>query len=389
MNPSASGWLKKLLGIIKDSPLWQLNEVDFYQRLKRTGFIYGSNIGVIEESISNLDLSEEERCKANMIVALYYFHHKEECRLDFADSIVKFYQAIDGHKQSLLSGLLGESNQDAVVESIIHKRIHIDGFLLTKNFNYFLINALLFTDILGYQQFLQGQKLVKNYMSRYEAALETVVFKVLNSKSEKSKYDDNLIKLFESSMRFQNLRTTPSEELCQIVKSPLEKHYLIDTICMASWTDTYIDRNEYAYLTQLKNDLQIDNEIIGQSIDDINNFYQLHKKDIAFLNHRNLAQSFYDNSSSLVMRLIKRNSQRLLKELSQSKEAMLLLTKSTQRPLTEDEQKVIQTQLLDIFKSIPSLAIFLLPGGMLLMPLFIKLIPQLLPSAFDDNRLDE
>ena len=68
---------------------------------------------------------------------------------------------------------------------------------------------------------------------------------------------------------------------------------------------------------------------------------------------------------------------------------MLLLTKSTQRPLTESEQKVIQTQLLDIFKSIPSLAIFLLPGGMLLMPLFIKFIPQLLPSAFDDNRMED
>jgi len=388
MNPSASGWLKKLLGILEDSSLWQLDEAVFYQRLKGTGFIYGSNIGVIEEAIAHLDLSEEERCKANMIAALYYFHHTAHSTLEFTDSIIKFYQAIDGHKQSLLSGLLGDSNQESVVESIIHKRIHIDGFLLTKNFNYFLINALLFADILGYQQFLKGHPVVKAYMSRYEAALETVVFKVLNSKAEKSKYDENLIKLFESSMRFQNLRSTPTEELCQIVKSSLEKHYLIDTICMASWTDSYIDRNEYAYLKQLKNDLQIEAAVIGASIDDINSFYEEHKKSIAFLNHRNLAQSFYDNSSSLVMRLIKRNSKRLLKELSQSKEAMLLLTQSTQRPLTEEEQKIIQTQLLDIFKSIPSLAIFLLPGGMLLMPLFIKLIPQLLPSAFDDNRLE-
>ena len=77
------------------------------------------------------------------------------------------------------------------------------------------------------------------------------------------------------------------------------------------------------------------------------------------------------------------------KSLKIRDEAMHLLHQSTKRNLTDEELKVIQTQLLDIFKSIPSLAIFLLPGGMLLMPLFVKFIPQLLPSAFDDNRLED
>jgi hypothetical protein len=388
MNPSANGWLKKLLVLIEDSTLWHLESSEFYRALKATGFIYGSNISVIDPKLSSLDLAEEERCKTNMVIALYYFYRLEACELAFSESVIGFYKAIDGHKQSILSGFLGESNSSSTVEDIIHQRIHIDGFLLTKNFNYFLINALLFTDILAYQYFLQGHKDVKAFMSRYEAALETVVFKVLNSKSVKTKYDQNLIRLFESSMRYQDNPSVSNEELSEILSTNLEKQYLIDAVCMASWSDTHIDRKEYAYLSQLKQDLEIDQSVIIRSIDDINAFYQSHKEDIAFLNHRNLAQSFYENSSSLVMRLIKRNSKRLLKELSQSKEAMRLLTKSTQRPLTEAEQKLIQTQLLDIFKSIPSLAIFLLPGGMLLMPLFIKLIPQLLPSAFDDNRLE-
>jgi hypothetical protein len=91
----------------------------------------------------------------------------------------------------------------------------------------------------------------------------------------------------------------------------------------------------------------------------------------------------------VVSKLITRNSKRLIKELSESKEAMTLLAQSTQRNLTDDEQKKIQSQLLDIFKSIPSLAIFMLPGGMLLLPLFVKFIPKLLPSAFDDNRIED
>jgi len=68
---------------------------------------------------------------------------------------------------------------------------------------------------------------------------------------------------------------------------------------------------------------------------------------------------------------------------------MKLLTQSTVRDLNEDEQKKVQEQLLDIFKSIPSLAIFMLPGGALLLPLVVKFIPKLLPSAFDDNRVED
>ncbi|WP_245795522.1 LETM1 domain-containing protein [Arenibacter nanhaiticus] len=53
------------------------------------------------------------------------------------------------------------------------------------------------------------------------------------------------------------------------------------------------------------------------------------------------------------------------------------------------ERKKVQNQLLYIFKIIPSLvAIFILPGGAVLLPVFIKLIPKLLPSAFDENRVD-
>ena len=49
------------------------------------------------------------------------------------------------------------------------------------------------------------------------------------------------------------------------------------------------------------------------------------------------------------------------------------------------EKKKVRRQLLDICKTIPSLTIFLLPGGSLLLPILIKFIPQLLPSSFNEN----
>ncbi|MFC5048951.1 LETM1 domain-containing protein [Aquimarina hainanensis] len=76
----------------------------------------------------------------------------------------------------------------------------------------------------------------------------------------------------------------------------------------------------------------------------------------------------------------------MINEITQSKELMILLGQSTTRELSSSEKQKVKRQLLDICKTIPSLAIFILPGGSLLLPLLIKFIPQLLPSAFNENK---
>ncbi len=83
--------------------------------------------------------------------------------------------------------------------------------------------------------------------------------------------------------------------------------------------------------------------------------------------------------------LLQKNKRLFKKELSQSKEAFSLLKKSTQTSLSEEEKEKIKIQLLDICKAIPAFAVFMLPGGALLLPLLIKLIPDILPSAFQDE----
>ena len=86
-----------------------------------------------------------------------------------------------------------------------------------------------------------------------------------------------------------------------------------------------------------------------------------------------------------IKELLQKNKKRLYKELSQSKELMQLLTKSTYQKLTDEEKDKVKTQLLDILKSMPAFAVFMLPGGALLLPLLIKLIPDILPSSFRED----
>ena len=80
--------------------------------------------------------------------------------------------------------------------------------------------------------------------------------------------------------------------------------------------------------------------------------------------------------------LLQKNKNNLVQELHESKELVVLLTQSTTRNLTDEEKGKVKEQLLDICKSIPAFTVFMLPGGALLLPLLIKAIPNLLPSAF-------
>ena len=389
MNPSASGWIKKLLIEVSGSICFHLETIAFYNRLKQTGFIYGSNVDVVLDFPKPFDFTDEERCKINLLTAFYYIHNKEQCQENFTDNLIRYYKAISNKKRSFFDELFGDKSSDSLLEKMIHKRIYIDDNFITKNFNYFLVNAFLFVDILGYQRFLKDENAIRDYIINLESALETLVFSAIDVKTEKTKYDNNLIRLIEESSRHKDSELPTYADATAFITQPLEKLYLIDLVCMASWSDKVIDKEEREFLNGLRQDLELHPEDIIRSVDDINAFYEAHKDEVAFLQSKNLAQSFYNNSSKVVSKLIKRNSKRLIKELSESKDAMWLLAQSTQRNLTDEEQKKIQTQLLDIFKSIPSLAIFMLPGGMILLPLFVKFIPKLLPSAFDDNRIEQ
>jgi hypothetical protein len=87
-----------------------------------------------------------------------------------------------------------------------------------------------------------------------------------------------------------------------------------------------------------------------------------------------------------VKALLQRNKLRLQQELLESKEALYLIKKSTKTQLTLEEKLKVKIQLLDICKSIPAFTVFMLPGGALLLPLLIKLIPDILPTAFREDK---
>jgi predicted DNA-binding protein YlxM (UPF0122 family) len=165
----------------------------------------------------------------------------------------------------------------------------------------------------------------------------------------------------------------------------LEKKYLIDVAGMALWSDGVIEKNEAYFLHKLADLTTVSDDFVTESIATTNEFITNYKDEIPYFNYSNPVKHFYDQTTQTVTKLITRNKNRLVKEIIQSKELMLLLAISTRRDLDEKEKKKVKKQLLDICKTVPSLTIFLLPGGSLLLPILIKFIPRLLPSAFNEN----
>lgn len=92
-------------------------------------------------------------------------------------------------------------------------------------------------------------------------------------------------------------------------------------------------------------------------------------------------------SKEEIIRLLEKNKKAFLKELQESKELVILLKKSVTTKLSPEEKTKVKEQVLDICKAIPAFAIFLLPGGGLLLPLLVKFIPNILPSSYRNEDL--
>ncbi len=396
MNPSAAGWINKLWKLSDGKVAFQsISHSTYYHRVRHAGFIYGTNIEPwLPLSIEN-SLTEEETTKLNLFLALTYTYKEHFGSLDqeaVTNSILEFYKQLKAKRLTLLDKIIVGKSSTAQLEKVLHYRIQVNENVFTRNFSNIITNALLFVDVLAYQYFLRGNANAHTYAESLEQSITSVVLNALNAKEEKTDYDELLVKLLQSSLRYNEIPEQHSvAELCALLTSytdPLEKLYIIDLACMAVWNDRALDKQEDHFVWALGLDLGLEQKEISFALSFAHSFILQHQDKIAIFNTSNPVKHFYDQSSRMVNVLILRNKKRLLKELDESKELLLLLTKSTTKDLNDDEKQKVRDQLLDICKTVPSLAIFALPGGMVLLPLLIKFIPKLLPSAFDDNRVE-
>lgn len=394
INPSASGWIDKFFIEQKFSKDTVSQTTDnFYQKVRDTGFIYGHIItfetpniidtkGWFKDEISKVAL-------LNTLYGVFCVTNEEINSENFIKQVVSFYNEMNPQGFNLFKKILPKNSLSLTLEKIIDERVQTNDSIISKNFSHLVTNALLFIDVLAFRQYLIHGEIPEKYLKKIEETIVNIVTLALKIKSKKSQYDNLLIKLFEASIRYSKFSriSVQSLETLQLdyFTNELEHYYLIDIAGMALWSDGKIENNEAYFLHSLAETVSVSDDFVKQSIDSTDAFITKHKKEIPYFNYSNPVKHFYDQTTQSVVTLISRNKNRLIKELTQSKELMVLLAYSTRRDLDEKEKRKVKKQLLEICKTIPSLTIFLLPGGSLLLPILIKFIPTLLPSAFNEN----
>lgn len=398
INPSANGWIDKFFLEQKFSQLPVVAYPDlFYKKVRETGFIYGHivsfNTMVPIETKGWLPNEVSKVALLNTLYNIYGLTNPENNPEKFVLKAMDFYDNMNPQGFNLFKKVLPSNTPSLNLEKIIDTRVQTNIDIISKNFSHILTNALLFVDALAFHQYLIHGVIPEKYLKKIEESIVSIVSLALKTKSNKSKYDDLLIKLFEASVRYSKFSKVSVQNLEELkldyFTQELEKYYLIDMAGMALWSDGVIEKNEAHFLYKLAEFMNVSDDFVAESIKKTNEFIITYKTDIPYFNYSNPVKHFYDQTTQSVVVLITRNKNRLFKEISESKELMVLLAHSTRRDLDEKEKAKVKKQLLDICKSIPSLTIFLLPGGSLLLPILIKFIPKMLPSSFNENLNNE
>ena len=395
MNPSASGWINKL-GHLLQNNTDGFNDFDqLYLNLKENGFVYGVHLHIPSFVNSEHRLTDDEVAKINLFMALFYvfkLYHGSTDLKQFVKVVLDYYQHLEINEISFFEKIIAGTDNESKLERLIDSRIKLGENLIDRTFGNSITNSLLFIDVLTFKKFLEGETSILGHARILEYSAINIALHAKKTK-ESDAHEAKLVQLLASSLTYVDIEPDKYDRSYhKIIGNQLsneEKQYLLDLTCMAVWKDQAIEPHELDFVKTIGTDLDKTQDEVEISFKQAKEFFEKNYKRISFLHDKSLAVQYYDSMSKTIGKLIQRNNKRLQKELAESKELIALISKSTVKELTNEEKKKMRSQLIDIFKSIPSLAIFMLPGGAILLPIFIKLIPTLLPSAFDDNRMEK
>ena len=172
---------------------------------------------------------------------------------------------------------------------------------------------------------------------------------------------------------------------CSFTQSSISR-YLVEQLILLSFIDNQVAWQERELIENISQKLGLSSDELEELYFTVAEFFSVNNERLEFLKNNAAAKQFQDYMNDKVVMLVKKNVGKIMKEIEETKELSELLVKATTTPLTKDEKQKVQDQLMDIVKTIPALAIFALPGGGILLPILIKVLPfNILPSSFQEE----
>ncbi|MFD1551390.1 hypothetical protein DNU06_13690 [Putridiphycobacter roseus] len=417
MNPSSKGWIKKYISLL-DEDKQELNrfpgsfmstEELIYSYFQPTGLIYGfprEFIFIDNAYISSL--TPPESFKVLLLEGLLLVDHIKEGKFDLnsleksISRFVEFYEKsnIEKAKKGWLD--FSKLNDFDKLESIIDKRVEVKNFISNKLALNYLYNSLLFHDLILYQDFKDESFTINLAEKRAEIMLDIVkvIACAANSDGVVTEEERSIFKLFLASANLISYKKDLAETFLdgspnvndlnfEFESSWLLKRYILEIAILTIWTDKELNKGEKQFLINLTEKLGLSKSEKDKAFLAIQSFVLSNDNHSPFLSGKNDFELILSNTAKRWTKILSRNKVKLANELKESKELVYLITKSTHKELSKEEKEKVKHQLADLGKSIPALTLFMLPGGAIILPLVLKIIPNLVPSAFRENQVDE
>jgi len=414
VSPGAKGWINKYFDLIEKQHFsLQLDcppdmEVDHFLHLtfSHSGIIFGYPSELI--FATQLDDSKwtfEEKLKL-LLFESHLFVYKTIKKVekvdkdDFIDSMLSFYGKHNSYSITKIFTFLLKESKDEKLENIFSKRVGIKTHLLDKHLwlNY-ISNVFVYLDVILYTDYLKHEGAFSNYTDLAMDALTAISISAFSSGYVEEREKD-LFKIFLASASLPEDKKEKAlnqfkggayfEDLSSnIHKKWLFKRFLLDVSALTVLSNNKVVSAEKLFLLELCDFLNISREELQDTRVIVGGFVLNNNKKVSFLKSSSSYEKMFSSLSRRWIKILGRNKDKLANELKQSKELIYLIKKSTLQELTKDEKELVKTQFLGIVKSMPSLAIFMLPGGALLLPLVLKIIPDLIPSSFRENEIDK
>lgn len=415
ISPGSKGWINKYFDLIenksikakKNRPIGLSEKHYLHLLYGKSGIIFGYPSRLIfANTIDDSKWTESEKLKLLLFESLLLVYQQkgnkiDDSKEDFIESVLQFYKNHGTKSITKVFTFFMKESSEEKLESVFANRVDIKMNLLeNKWWVSSLSNVFVYLDVILYYDFLHGENsealdsyseyaynaLTAITLSAYSDGVieerEKKMFDVfLASARLKDNYREKAIEHFKRGASFDDF--TPL-----LNKNWLFKRFVIDLSLLTIFTNHDALDKEINFVSDLATKLLIPENELEESIVMIENFVVRNHKKASYLKDNTSYEKVYSSLYTRWSKVILRNKDKLALELRESKELVALIKKSATQDLSKEEKELVKTQFMDIVKSMPALAIFMLPGGAILLPLILKLLPDLIPSAFRDNEVE-
>ncbi len=413
MDPAARNWLPLCIDTVTESvqangfpiPMHKSTADFAHCYIHTTGLFYGkiTNETLAQYQEETWSLADSFKVTLTQGLFLTYLRWKgttnsiTELTTECVQHIHDFYMLFtlsDSENKKYRSIFSKDEPTAEIVEQLINQRISNPTLLHKTFWKGVKFNLFASLDILYFALWLDG---IYGYDKRKNIEKDCISLVLLAANITKDKNARAIATYLSSVAGFEEDKDF---EVSDISSLHLEKYnndslhirrILYDYATFACFSDNNIQVTEVLFLVELAQKLQLTDDDTQLSLIYIENFLRLEGDKIFYIHYKEgldkMRQALVDRAQNF----IQKNKQKITSEILESKELVELFRKSRNENLSTTEKEKVREQIFDLLKTIPSLAIFMIPGGAFILPIILKILPEeiLMPSSFINKKKEE